>query len=192
MKITEKKNCRSCGWKLSSENILDLGTQTIVDFPLPGETDRGKAPLQLVFCKLCGLLQLRHTVEPDVLFRTKFWYRSSINEQMRKALADVVKSACKYVNLQAGDIAIDIGANDGTMLSFFPENIIKVGCEPSQNLQFELREKVDVTIDDFWSAGAYANRMSEYFESRKVAKKKDIEKHIKILEEQSSPEKKTS
>jgi NDP-4-keto-2,6-dideoxyhexose 3-C-methyltransferase len=138
MNYTERKTCRACGAALPLQNMLDLGKQTIVDFLSDGEPGRGTAPLELVQCshKGCELLQLRHTVDADTLYRT-FWYRSGINEQMRKALYEVVKDSLRYTELRSGDAVCDIGSNDGTLLGFYPDEVKKIGFEPAEKLAEE-------------------------------------------------------
>jgi NDP-4-keto-2,6-dideoxyhexose 3-C-methyltransferase len=119
---------------------------TIVDFVQEGEEGRGKAPLQLVVCSSCSLLQLRHSVDSDTLFRT-FWYRSGINEQMKVALTDVVQDAKDTVRgFKLGDVVGDIGSNDGTLLSFCPKELVRVGFEPAIQLVDEAARKVEATF----------------------------------------------
>lgn len=65
--LREINACRSCG----SEQlvpILDLGNIYISDF-IENDTKRGKAPLKLILCQNCKLLQLKHTVNPDCYIR---------------------------------------------------------------------------------------------------------------------------
>lgn len=136
MKVTEKLVCRFCKTALPKEDKLSLGVQDIVDFVEPGKKGRGKAPLDLVLCH-CGLLQLRHTVDSDTLFK-KFWYRSGINEQMRAALKDIVDSASNHTKLKSGDWVLDIGANDGTLLSLYGLDVNRVAFEPAEELAREM------------------------------------------------------
>jgi len=150
-KVTERLSCRACGKKFSGKILLNFGPQAIVDFLDEGEVGRGKAPLQLVYCEGCGLVQLKHTVDADTLYR-KFWYRSSVNEQMRDALANVVDSAINRAHLVAGDAVCDIGSNDGELLMNYPsKGIFKVGFEPAVDLAEE-------------SAGRFRVRQDENFE----------------------------
>ncbi len=152
MQITEITNCRSCGEKLPKDNVLNLGKQTVVDFLLPGETGRGISPLELVACPYCQLLQLRHTVDSDTLYRV-FWYRSSISESMRASLQDVVEAAHRKVSLFADDYVCDIGSNDGYLLGCYPPNVNRVGFEPATELAKEASEHTDgVFIPDYFSA----------------------------------------
>ncbi len=152
MQITEITNCRSCGEKLPLQNVLDLGKQTVVDFLLPGETGRGISPLELVACPYCQLLQLRHTVDSDTLYRV-FWYRSSISESMRASLQDIVESAERHVDLMTGDYVCDIGSNDGYLLGCYPPHVNRVGFEPARELAEEASKNSDgVFIPDYFSA----------------------------------------
>src|ERR1039458_1658252 len=106
----ELKECILCG---STDLIvtIDLGEQFVVDFVKEKDESLLKAPLTLMRCMECSLLQLKHRVNPDRLYR-KFWYRSGINEQMRDELLTIVKKASTTVELKDGDKVLDIGAND--------------------------------------------------------------------------------
>jgi cyclopropane fatty-acyl-phospholipid synthase-like methyltransferase len=79
---------------------------------------------------------------------------------MRTALADVVRDAMSQVELRTGDVVLDIGSNDGTLLGFYPDRLCRVGVEPAKNLASEPQEKVDILINDFWSADAYTNAVT--------------------------------
>lgn len=124
----EITTCRSCG-STKLETVLDLGTLAISDFVLPGERE-DQAPLELVVCTSCSLVQLRHTVDRDRLYRS-YYYRSGTNEHMVAALRDVVEDACKRVELVKGDAVLDIGSNDSTLLRMYPRHLKRRGFEPS-------------------------------------------------------------
>lgn len=141
--------CRSCG-SSSLKTILDLGNPYIVDFVKEKKAERGRAPLELVHCQNCSLLQLRHTVNPERLFR-QYFYRSSVNPKMVEALKDIAVEAQKLVKLNSGDVVLDIGANDGTLLSFLPDYVTKIGYEPAKNLMSDLSKHADIIINDFFS-----------------------------------------
>src|SRR5882672_2896500 len=83
MKI--RTSCRICDGQL--ESVLSLGDHYVSNFPNPGEDDGIKAPLELVLCDRCHLLQLGHTVPAEAMYRN-YWYRSGTNLSMRNALAD--------------------------------------------------------------------------------------------------------
>ena len=59
----------------------------------------------------CGLLQLKETVKPDLLYK-QYFYRSAVSDTMRRDLHDVVEDVISRVTLNENDLVIDIGAND--------------------------------------------------------------------------------
>jgi len=147
--------CRVCGCK-ELLNILDLGEHYIIDFPEIEQTGT-RAPLQLLLCTGCGLVQLGHTVPRELLYR-RYWYRSGISGTMVRALADIVKSAENLVNLKPKDIVIDIGANDGTLLNCFSDRKIRrVGFEPSENLVAYAKHSGDI-VNEFFNAESFLSR----------------------------------
>ncbi len=125
---TPLKNCIVCGGR-EFDTVLDLGDLHLNAFPLPGEQDPPKAPLCVVHCMNCHLLQLREVVDSDLLYR-EYWYRSGTNQTMRDALKDVVTGL--PVKLEEGDSVADIGSNDNTLLdSYQTPGLLKFGWEPS-------------------------------------------------------------
>jgi hypothetical protein len=110
MYVKAREACRACGSNKLTP-ILSFGDQFVTSFIEEPKKDYAKGPLELVLCNVedggCRLLQLKHTLDHDVLYR-KYWYRSGISTMMVKALADVVSSAEKLVKLSPGDIVVDI------------------------------------------------------------------------------------
>lgn len=152
--FSEKTACRSCGGS-ALEDVINLGELYVSSFPKPGEPDGPKVPLNVVRCLQCGLLQLRHTTNPDLLYRT-YWYRSGTNQTMRLALADIAQAMQRNVGLESGDIVVDTGCNDGTLLaSYAVPRLRKVGFEPASNVAAVAREIPDVSvIDDYFTSRA--------------------------------------
>ena len=155
--IKQITDCRVCGCK-DLLPLFSLGEQCVSDF-----APKGKEPVRclidLVMCEECTLVQLRHTAPQDFMFSRFYWYRSGVTDTMRAALKDVVTCAEKY--LQPGDLALDIGSNDGTLLRYYPPNITTVGVEPATNLAAEGSAGISQFIGDFWSADAYLSRTSK-------------------------------
>jgi len=152
--ITLIEGCRVCGNK-TLENIISLGEQYLINFLDSQEQQTFSAPLQLVLCNKknggCGLLQLKHTVSGDLLYR-KFWYKSGINQTMKNALADIVQKAENLVKLEPNDIVVDIGANDGTLLRCYKtKNLRLSGFEPATNLVEEAKVGTTEIINEFFN-----------------------------------------
>lgn len=144
-----RTDCRSCKGTLL-QKIIHLGTQYLVNFVPDIDVSLPKAPLTLMRCDGCGLLQLQHTVNPELLFRD-FWYRSGINQSMRDALVDVVKSVEK-VRPEGEGVWLDIGANDGFLLSKVPDSYLRIAVEPARTFTDELRKIADHVVSDFFTA----------------------------------------
>ncbi|HMK36404.1 MAG TPA: class I SAM-dependent methyltransferase [Desulfomonilaceae bacterium] len=136
------KACRICGSHSLAE-IIDLGDQYLQgSFVKEGviEPPRRKLPTRLVRCDVeagggCGLVQLAHTFPPAVLY-TNYWYRSGTNQTMRDHLRGVVESALDVVGRSGTSLTVvDIGCNDGTLLSYYPDGTRLYGVDPSDIAQ---------------------------------------------------------
>lgn len=129
---TEQKVCRYCSGK-KLEAIISLGDLYPSDFVGDAEEEKGKAPLTLVQCKECGLVQLKHTVDLDSMYR-EYWYQSGLNNSMVESLRDVADYVKTF--LEKGDVLVDIGCNDWTMLSMFDGyDYSLIGYDPARNLK---------------------------------------------------------
>lgn len=155
--FTKRTTCRVCG----SDSLLplfSLGEQFVSDFVPPGKVTTGvKCPISLQLCGRCSLVQQEYTAPQDFLYTRHYWYRSGITETMRRALADVVDAAMDRVGLAPGDIVLDIGSNDGTLLRQYPKELelVRIGVEPATNMvQYYLDSSI-LLINGFWSADDY-------------------------------------
>jgi len=137
--------------------VLSLGNQYVSDF-VTSRGEHPKAPLELVKCSNCGLVQLKHTIPRDSLYR-HYWYRSGISGTMRTALADIALKACKITKPSPGSIVMDIGCNDGTLLRSYPKiGLQLVGFEPAANLLEDARRGTGWIFNDFFSAQIYRKK----------------------------------
>src|SRR5712692_6323172 len=107
------KICRLCSSPRFIK-VFSLGTQYVSDF-VASDGKSPQAPLELVRCLNCGLIQLKHTFSRGSLYR-HYWYKSGISPTMRNALADLVARTCQVGKPIRGDLVLDIGCNDGTLL----------------------------------------------------------------------------
>jgi SAM-dependent methyltransferase len=158
--IQERHVCRACtSGRLAT--ILNLGELHTSDFPTPGDPLPPKAPLDLCQCDACGLVQLRHTVDPDQMFR-HYWYRSGVNETMRSELADIVAAGMGALD-RTPAVVLDVGANDGTLLHQYQiqrplRTPYRVAYEPARNLAEPLSHHCDDLVTDYFP-GRDASRL---------------------------------
>lgn len=158
--IRKIDRCRICG-ETTLKPVIDLGSQYIASiFAGDDATEEllERYPLDVVRCAApggCGLVQLRHSVSPRVLY-SHYGYLSGINEAMRANLRDIVRKVEQAVDLKSGDIVVDVGCNDGTLLMFYEtEGIDRLGFDPAENVVFSAREKGLDVICDFFSPEAF-------------------------------------
>jgi SAM-dependent methyltransferase len=143
-----RTTCRVCDSAL--EPVLDLGAHYVSNFISPGEPDGTKAPLELVLCRRCRLLQLKHTVPAETMYQN-YWYRSGTNQTMRNALADIANKAETLIHLKEGEAVVDIGCNDGTLLAMYRTGgIRKIGFDPAENLAVFSRKVADKLVVGFF------------------------------------------
>ena len=126
--------CRLCE-SPALDTILDWGMVPLTGmFPAPGQAVE-QAPIHLMRCWQCGLVQLRHSVDPKHLYGPTYGYRSGQNPMMVQHLKDIAESALTlfgdrpYKRGAMCRTVIDIGGNDGTLLSNFP-SWQKVSVDP--------------------------------------------------------------
>ncbi len=153
--INEATTCRVCDGTISE--VADFGSICINDFPTAPKNNKGSAPMILDQCTQCDLVQLRHTVDPDVLYGDHYWYESALNPKLRNNLLDIAG----YINENTvpGDSVLDIGANDGTLLSGVDPDRIRIGCEPASNLWSKLCEHADVVLPGMWDSSKLVNKV---------------------------------
>jgi SAM-dependent methyltransferase len=148
-----RRTCRVCEAEL--DPILSLGNHYVSDFVLPDAGDGEAAPLDLVLCRRCRLVQLRHTVPGELMYRN-YWYRSGTNQTMREALADIAHKAEALIHLKEGDAVLDIGCNDGTLLaSYETGGITRIGIDPAENLAEHSRKVADRVVVGFFDAETF-------------------------------------
>jgi len=75
---------------------------------------------------------------------------------MRRALRNITEEIETMVKLNPGDVVLDIGANDGTLLATYTvDGIYRVGCEPADNLIDALKKNTKYVMHDFWDYKRY-------------------------------------
>jgi hypothetical protein len=90
-------------------------------------------PALLLVCPQCSLVQLGLIVDKEILFPPQYPYTSGTTKNLRDNFADLYAESQTIVAMGAQDLAIDIGSNDGTLLSNFQRGGHRVlGIEPSQ------------------------------------------------------------
>jgi hypothetical protein len=143
--------CRSCKNK-SLKKTLSLGVQKLTGiFPSSNKENVPEGDLSLVFCEKCKLLQLENSFDPSKMYGDNYGYMSSLNSSMVDHLKKKAEKLKKLKPLSSGDIVCDIGSNDGTFLSFFSNNLILMGIDPTIKKLSKFYRKDIIKIADFFS-----------------------------------------
>ncbi len=157
-RFAKTRRCRICG-NQNLVAIVNVGIQSQTGvFPTSPEMELTRGPLELVKChgndaECCGLVQLANSYEPAELYGDNYGYRSGLNQTMVRHLAELVANVRRIVEPGKGDLVIDIGSNDGTLLSCYPpEQATLVGVDPT-GAKFRKFYRPDIQlIPDFFSA----------------------------------------
>jgi hypothetical protein len=126
--------CRICG-NPRLELVLQLGEQKLTGvFPRKPDEDLLGGPLDLIRClpsaNTCGLLQLRHSYPLDEMYGENYGYRSGLNSSMVRHLAQKAASLAALCKPSVGDLIVDIGSNDGTLLRSYGSDCELAGIDP--------------------------------------------------------------
>jgi NDP-4-keto-2,6-dideoxyhexose 3-C-methyltransferase len=159
-------NCRICGHE-HFDLVVDLGSQALTGvFPRSEEQHVPVGPLELIKCREtsggCGLVQLRHSYEPDQMYGENYGYRSGLNQSMVRHLQRRVHEAKAIAEPTRGDVILDIGSNDSTTLQAYGNDGFRLlGIDPSaQKFLHYYPDWVDC-VTDFFSAEAFRSKCGD-------------------------------
>jgi NDP-4-keto-2,6-dideoxyhexose 3-C-methyltransferase len=159
---TEIKKCRICG-NCHLAAVLSLGNQALTGvFPRSKHQPLTSGPLELVKChsdsgdSVCGLLQLRQSYPLDEMYGQNYGYRSGLNRSMVEHLHGKVRGILGSVPLASGDLILDIGSNDSTLLQAYPQHLglVLAGIDPTGAKFRQYYPPHVQLIPDFFSAQA--------------------------------------
>lgn len=135
--------CRICG-NTDLIDALSFGEQYLASTFVTSNTENSPShtryPLTAVLCNkessanACGLLQLKETIDRNLLYR-EYFYRSAVNPMMREALKEITQETLQRTVVRDGDAVLDIGCNDGIMLTYYPPTLRRIGIDPAENIR---------------------------------------------------------
>jgi 2-polyprenyl-3-methyl-5-hydroxy-6-metoxy-1,4-benzoquinol methylase len=139
-----------------TKKLFSLGELYVSDFIEKDEDARaGKHDMTLVIDERYGAVRLEKCTPIHSMFG-KYWYRSGINQTMRTELKGIVDSVTSVQKLNEGDLWLDIACNDGTLLSFVPDGIKKLGIDPAEDsFKAESSKIADDIVQDFFTLENY-------------------------------------
>lgn len=122
-------SCRIC--KTTLVKYLDLGWHPPSDAFIDESEIKNekKYSLAVMFCPECYLSQLSYIVPKEELYNDEYPYETRINKEGVRHFHDLAHILNRY--FEKGELVVDIGSNDGTLLKGFEDRGAKVcGIEP--------------------------------------------------------------
>lgn len=184
--------CRICGNKNLS-SIINIGNQALTGvFPASKEEEITIGPLEIVKCmedgtgQYCGLVQLKYSYDLNEMYGLNYGYRSSLNSSMVDHLHSKLRKILKSVDITSGDLLVDIGSNDCTLLKDYPDvGAIRVGIDPT-GIKFKEYYSDDINlIPEFFSEEVfkkhYPHKKAKIITS--IAMFYDLEDPIKFMKD---------
>jgi hypothetical protein len=167
----EIKGCRICG-NTELVSIINLGNQYLTGvFPRSLNEQITSGPLELIKCQegdslnSCGLLQLKHSYGLNEMYGENYGYRSGLNKSMVNHLQEIVKNIQESIELKQGDLILDIGSNDSTLLQAYSRSdLIRVGIDPTGRKFKDFYPEYIKLIPDFFSSDI----VKEHFGNKKA------------------------
>ena len=138
--------CQVCGAK-ELELVLDLGHQPLCDTLLSAE-DLNKPetfyPLRQVWCPRCTLSQLDYVVPGSVVYHQDYPYRTGVTRELAAYQDEMAAAILTDLSVAPGSLVVDVGSNDGTLLSGFQRRGMRVtGVEPTGIARYATAAGID-------------------------------------------------
>jgi SAM-dependent methyltransferase len=169
-----RKTCRLCG----SERLVCSVPLRDVPIVSPNVgTESGKsgerltrivAPLDNYLCQDCGLIQLIHIVDPALLYRN-YLYRTAISLGLAEHFRGLSQAIIAGAALRPGDVVVEFGSNDGTLLGYFRDAGMRVqGVDPAEEIAAEASARGIPTRAEFFGPAVAADIHSRLGPARAV------------------------
>jgi SAM-dependent methyltransferase len=137
-------------------------------------------PLELWFCEECAHVQLLDVVEPGELFNN-YVYTSGTSQVFRSHFEAYAHAIMERFSIDAGNLVIDIGSNDGTLLSSFKASGHRVlGIDPAEDIARRASAGGIETVCSFLT-GELAQQVRSHYGPARVVTANNVFAHIDDL-----------
>lgn len=178
---THHTSCRICGGE-DLALILDLGkTPPANAYVKKADLDMPEAtyPLATYFCRTCTLLQLLDVVAPEILFKD-YHYLTSASDPMVAHFEQYARDAIRPFITSKEDLVIDIGGNDGVLLSFLKNDTRVLNVDPADNLA-EISRSQGVPFYAAFFSSRVAQDLIDQYGHAKVVSANNVFAHVDSL-----------
>jgi hypothetical protein len=170
-------DCQLCGHK-DLESVVFLGYLPPVNMMRPigrAFAEETWFPAEMLYCPKCHLVQLGYAVDPQILFPPEYPYTSGTTKILRDNFAQLYQEVMKLIGLEKDDLIVDVGSNDGTLLSNFKNHRV-AGIEPS--LTAKLAEERGIpTVMEYFNAES-VKKVKDRFGTPKIVTATNVFAHI--------------
>ena|SRR6478672_683202 len=132
-KLTEIKSCEVCG-NSTLRSVLNLGPHPMCDDLVPFDDPREckTYPIEILFCDICCTAHQKFQISKDQLFPPTYHYRARLTADVLSGMRQLVEACTREIGTLESKRALDIGCNDGSLLSIFRERgATTFGIEPT-------------------------------------------------------------
>ena len=138
-------------------------------------------PLTWAVCKVCGLVQILEELSGDSVFPESYPYLSGTTRILRENFKEQYTEIQTFLGLTNEDLVVDIGSNDGTLLSNYKYTSKVLGVEPTSAADVALSQDIP-TLKKFFSKDV-AQQISAQYGKAKVITACNVFAHIPNLSE---------
>jgi hypothetical protein len=125
-----RKDCRLCG-SSNLDLVLSLGSSPLCDAYVLQPKSQEYFPLDVNLCEDCTFVQIDTVVNPEVIYRD-YLYKTTSSFGLDTHFSNYSDEVCEYLSYTDNKLVVDIGSNDGTLLSYFQNHNHRViGVEPA-------------------------------------------------------------
>ncbi len=166
------------------ESVLFLGYLPPVNtMPAIGTrpAEQPAYPAELLHCPKCQLVQIGLIVDPGILFPPTYPYTSGTTRILRDNFAQLSEEVAQRYPLKSSDLIVDIGSNDGTLLSNFTQHAKVFGIEPTNAGKLAIQRGIP-TLISFFNRGAVEKVVAEHGKA-KIVTATNVFAHIEDIHE---------
>ncbi|SHL53064.1 Putative zinc binding domain-containing protein [Bradyrhizobium lablabi] len=145
-------SCEVCG-SVDLRLAVDLGFHPMCDDLVAVGDDRAcrEYPIEILFCDVCRTAHQRFQIPKHELFPATYHYRSRHTADVLNGMKDLVAACEQSLGSLAAKKVLDIGCNDGSLLSFFvAKGAIAFGIEPT-GAAADASQRGYPIVNDFFS-----------------------------------------
>ncbi len=161
--------CQCCGKFSTMSKILSLGYMPPPnEMPLIGNSPQPRTwlPTEMWFCSECELAQLGYIPDQTVAFPEDYPYTSGATPALRRNFEDLANKCVEMLKLRDHDLVVDIGSNDGTLLSCFGKYQNVLGVEPTAAANIAWKQ--GISTEKVFFTGTVANHIRETYGQAKL------------------------